>query len=147
VLDYPSGARLIGLGNFRLEFVIYRWMGMDLEQCSDATLKTLELPVKTVAPFLVMILVSLGSRPNRKQALDRYYVKMRVPVASDPEQDRQQLQQAYATPEASEGKKLFPGSSLEFQKPSLTDALGFVCCFGICFLIIGIAFWVARIGG
>lgn len=146
VLAYADGVKLQGFGNFRLEFLLYQVVGLDLTIATNATLSTLELPPKIISPFLVMILVSLVTRPNSKQGLDRYYAKMKTPVVPDAVQDQKNLEESYANPDAMEKKKLFPGSSFEFQKPTSVDIIGFLVCFAICFAIIGLAVLVVRIG-
>ena len=145
-LRYPEGTRLKGKGDFRLDLLLYDAVGMDLRQMRSSTLTTMEFPPKIVTPFLIMFVVSLLTRPNSKEALDRYYAKMKTPVDPDPEQDEKNLKAAYAKPEITEQKKLFPGTSLEFQRPNMTDILGFVICVIICFAVIGIAVWMANIG-
>jgi solute:Na+ symporter, SSS family len=146
VYQYPEGTRFRGEGNFRFDFLLYSALGIDLTPRSNATLDTLDLPPKIVTPFLVMIFVSLFTRSVRREVLDRYYAKMKTMVDADPEIDRRNLEVAYANPEALEHRKLFPGSSLEVQKPTRTDVVGFVACFAIVGLIIVLAMLVARIG-
>ena len=106
----------------------------------------MELAPKIIGPFLVMILVSFFTRPNRRESLDRYYAKMHTPVDPDPQTDQANLEDAFAHPERMDARKLFPGTSLEFKRPTLTDIVGFVVSFLICFGIIGVAAWVASIG-
>lgn len=136
-----------GFGNFNLDYLLYRWLGVDLMALNNATLDTLGLPPKIITPFLVMILVSLVTRRNSKEALDRYYAKMKTPVVPDPELDHQNLEHAYRSIAELEKTKLFPGSSFEFQKPTATDVVGVIVCFLACFGIVGLAVWVAGIGG
>lgn len=145
-LQYPEGTRFRGEGNFRFDFLLYRLLGADLTTKSNAALDTLDLPPKIITPFLVMILISFVTRPVRSQVLDRYYAKMKTMVDPDPEIDRRNLERAYADPLALEHRKLFPGSSLEIQKPTGADAIGFVACFGVCVLVIVLAMAVASIG-
>jgi len=114
---------------------------------SDPVLDTLRLPTRIVLPFLVMILLSLMTPRGSAQALDRYYAKMKTPVDPDPEEDKRQLELSMEDPHRFDHKRLLPGTSLEIQKPTLTDAVGFVVCFIICFLFIGVARLVANIGG
>ena len=146
VLAYADDVRLMGFGNFKLDNLIYKLCGMDFAEKSNANLDALSLPPKIIAPFLVMILLSLLTKPNSKAALDRYYSKMKTPVRPDPIEDQQALEEAYASPDLCEQKKLFPGSSLEFQRPSWVDVIGFIACFAACFGIIGLAVWLASIG-
>ncbi len=136
-----------GEGSFRFDMIIYdKMLGFDLTQVRNATLKTLEFPFKIIAPFLVMIIASLLTKPNSKKALDRLYVKMKTPVNPDPEQDSREIDVSYAKPNRFDDRKLFPGTQLEFQRPTAMDFWGFLACFAICFGIIGLVLWVAQIG-
>ncbi|MFT6617352.1 MAG: SSS family solute:Na+ symporter [Limisphaerales bacterium] len=138
---------MVGAGTFRFDMLIYdRILGIDLTKVRNATLATLDLPFKIVAPFLVMILVSLLTKPNNKSSLDRLYAKMKTPVDPDPDSDLKAIEESYAKPDRFDGNKLFPGTQLEFQRPSKMDFFGFIGCFAICFLIIGMILWVAKIG-
>jgi len=145
-LGYPSEVRLKGFGNFRLDFLIYQWLGVDLGKLSDATLGTLELFPKIILPFLVMIGISLLTRRNSQHALDRYYAKMKTPVDPNREQDEKNLVSAYAEPRALDAKKMFPHSDFEFQIPTAVDVIGFLACVAACFAIIGAAVWAASVG-
>lgn len=145
-LGYGPDVKLKGLGNFRLDFLIYKLLGVPLGRLSSATLGTLELFPKIILPFLVMIGLSLVTRRNSQHALDRYYAKMKTPVDPDREQDQRNLVSAYAEPQALEHKKLLPGSDFEFQRPSAVDVLGFILCLAACFAIIGAAAFAARLG-
>ncbi len=136
-----------GEGTFRFDMIIYdKILGFDLTKARNATLSTLDLPFKIIAPFLVMILVSLFTQANSKKALDRLYVKMKTPVDPDPERDEAEMDVSYARPDRFDDRKLFPGSQLEFQRPTKMDIWGFIGCFAICFAIIGLVLWVAKIG-
>lgn len=136
-----------GSGEFRLDFLVYDFLGLDLKHRSDSMLATMELPTKIVLPFIVMIVASLISPRNSKEALDRYYSKMKTPVEPDPEKDKAALENMLADTAGREARKLLPGSDLEFEKPKLLDILGFVGTFALCFLIIGLAIWMAGLGG
>ena len=142
-----EGGDKIGQGSFRFDMVIYdKLLGLDLTQYRKAALKTLEFPFKIIAPFLVMIIASLLTQPNSKKALDRLYVKMKTPVDPDPEGDAHEIDVSYARPDRFNDRKMFPGSNWEFERPTKMDFWGFVGCFLICFAIIGVVLWVARIG-
>ncbi len=146
-LEYDPDTYLIGYGNFRLDFLLYKLLGVDLGNLSNATLGTLELPPKIILPFLVMIAVSLITTRNHEITLIRYYAKMKTPVTFDRQQDERNLVSAYSDPAAMERKKLFPGTDFEFQKPTATDVIGVLVCFGICFAMIACAILVAGLGG
>jgi len=136
-----------GEGSFRFDMMIYdKLLGYDLATVRNATLKTLEFPFKIIAPFLVMIIASLLTRPNSKESLDRLYVRMKTPVQPDPEEDKAEMEKSYAEPSRFNGRKLFPKTQLEIQRPTPMDFWGFIGCFAICFAIIGLVLWVAGIG-
>ena len=135
-----------GNGSLNLDFLLYSLAGFDLSTVSKATLETLRLPSRLLTPFLVLMVLSYVTRRDEKSVLDRYFAKMNTPVLADPEADHQALQRAYASPAATEVRKLFPGSDWEFVRPTKKDLVGFfVSCFA-CFLIIGLLVWLAGIG-
>ncbi|NOY40987.1 MAG: hypothetical protein GXP26_04000 [Planctomycetes bacterium] len=135
-----------GKGRMNLDYYLYHALGMDLRKADKAMLQTLRLPPRMIMPFLVMILLSLVTRPGSKEALDRYYVKMKTPVDPEPENDLRELELSYATPSRYDHKKMFPNTSLEIQKPTTADVSGFVISIGICVLFLLLAMWLANIG-
>ena len=143
---YEYDCELVASGRLRLDMLIIDKLGVNLATMNKAAIKTLDLPFATVVPFLIMIVASLLTKPNSKEALDRLYVKMKTPVDSDPANDKAQMDLSYAQPDRFDDRKLFPNSNLEFQRPSSLDFWGFIGCFVICFAIIGLAISVSRIG-
>ena len=93
-----------------------------------------------------MIVASLLTKPNGKEALDRLYVRMKTPVDPNPEKDAAELEKSYANPERFNDRKLFKHPDIEIQRPTSTDFWGFLACFAICFLIIGLILLVAGLG-
>ncbi|MFK5921875.1 MAG: sodium:solute symporter family protein [Verrucomicrobiota bacterium] len=136
-----------GVDAFNLDFLLYHWMGIDLSKASKATIESLRLPPRLLLPFLVLILVSLITRRDRDEVLDRYYAKMRTEVDPDPQVDREKLEAAYADPKALEHLRLFPGSDWEFARPRKKDIVGFLVSVLVCVLMIGLMVWLAGIGG
>ena len=145
--QFDASTRLMGTGQFRFDCLFYKLLGLNLQQYSDATLKTLNLPPKIALPFLVMILVSYFTRPNSEAALNRYYVKMKTPVQSDPDEDAAQIELSYEQPNRFDDRKLWPRSNLEIQKPTQLDVVGFVLSVAACFGIIALAVVLTGIGG
>ena len=143
---YGSETRFRGLGFFNFDFLLYRAIGVDLQGLSREAVEALRLPLKVLVPFLVMIIASLLTRPNSKESLDRFYVKMKTPTEPDPGKDKRELELSYASPNRFDHKKLFPGSSLEIQRPGSMDILGFMLsCLGVVAVIL-LALWVANLG-
>jgi len=135
-----------GSGSLNVDFLLYSVAGIDLSGASKATLETLRLPSRLLLPFLVLILLSFLTPRHEKAALDRYFAKMNTPVRADHDEDKQVLEEAYAHPEATERRKIFPGSDWEFVWPSTKDLVGFLAACAVCFLIIGLLTWLASIG-
>ncbi len=91
-------------------------------------------------------MLSLVTPRSNREALDRYYVKMKTPVDPDPDEDRQALEHSYQNPWRFDDRRLIPYFGLEFQKPRPIDAIGFVGVFVACFAIIGLVLWMAKLG-
>ncbi len=133
-------------GRFRLEMILLDRLGINLEAMSAPAIRTLDLPIATVVPFVIMIVFSFITRRNRTDVLDRLYVRMKTPVHADPDLDRAEVEAGYANPSRFDDRRLFPGTDLEFQKPTLLDVGGFLISFLLCFGIIGLMMLIARIG-
>lgn len=145
VLDYPEGTQLMGQGNFRVEFLLYKPF-LDMTKLSSAMLNTMELPLKIVLPFAVMFVASILTKRNSKTTLDRYYAKMKTAVIPDMALDAEQLAGAYEDYEPFESRKIFPNSDFELEKPSATDVVGFIITTLACCGVIALAFLLASIG-
>lgn len=136
---------LRGQGRFRVDFLIYDALGIDLAKMPNAALETLRLPTRVVLPFVVMILLSLITPRVKKEPLDRFYVKMKTPVDPEPELDARELAASYADPTRFDHKRLISRFGLEFQRPGMRDIVGFVVCFVICFGLIGLTVLLANL--
>ncbi len=143
---YRPECRLKGQGSFNLDFVVYDLLGVPLTQMSNPALETLRLPSRLLLPFVVMILASLLTKPVDREALDRYYVKMKTPVDPDPETDEAELAKSYEDPSRFDHRRLCRKFGLEIQKPRPIDFLGFPAGFAICFAIIWFTVWLAQLG-
>ncbi len=135
-----------GAGYFKLDLYLYQLIGIDLASFSSSALETLRLPARVLTPFVLMIVFSLLTRRGDPAQLDRYFVKMKTPVAATREEDAAELERSYADPRRFDDRKLFPGSSWEFQRPRPVDVIGFVLSLFGCFAIIWLAVAVASIG-
>lgn len=137
---------MTGDGSFKVDFLIYHWLGMDLSRASRATLETLRLPTRLFLPFLVLIVASYFTRRNSEEALNRYFAKMKTEVKPDHEEDLAALEASYADPTRFDGRRIFPGTDWEFMWPRPKDVIGFLAAVGVCFVVIGILLWLAGIG-
>ena len=136
-----------GKGRFRVDFLLYDLLGMDLTKMSNAALETLRLPTRVILPFVVVILLSLVTPRIDKQQLDRFYVKMKTPVDPNPQADEREMEISYEDPARFNNKRLLPLSGLEIHRPKLSDIAAFIICFIICFALIWVTVWLAKLGG
>ncbi|MDP1564169.1 MAG: hypothetical protein Q8M16_22525, partial [Pirellulaceae bacterium] len=137
---------MIGKGQLNIDFLIYASLGLDLSEANKATLETLRLPTRLALPFLVLIGLSFVTPRNRAAALDRYFVKMKTPVAKDPATDEQELKLSYGDPKRFEHLRMFPGTDWEMLRPTRTDIIGVLVSAAIAALMILLLIWVCQIG-
>lgn len=124
-----------GIGLFRVEAYLVGLLGFDVAGFSAAQLLTTRYMVDALFPILVVVLVSLLTRPTEKARLDRFYVRMKTPVGATLEEDAVAVKEGYANPTRYDHLKLFPRSNWEFTKWNRQDMLGFLGC---CALVGGI---------
>jgi len=137
-----------GSGMLSLELVLLDTIGCDLGKNPYALNETIRILIRTIVPFLILVGVSLLTRRDDKTMLDRFFVKMKTPVESDPEEDARQLELSYADPRRFDDRNLFgPGADWEFNKWNRTDTVGFLiscaAAIGVILLLVG----VISIGG
>lgn len=109
--DQVRGSGMLNMGLLALD-----WLGFDLSKNPYALNETLRLIIRGAWPFLILIIVSLLTKPCEKDRLDRFFVKMKTPVVRGPEEDERQLALSYENPQRFDYKKLFPNSNWEFEK-------------------------------
>ena len=73
-------------------------------------------------------------------------MRLKTPVNPEPEEDEAELKKSYANPDRFDDTRLFPNTQLEVTRPTKQDFWGFLACFVICFIIIGLIVLVAQIG-
>jgi SSS family solute:Na+ symporter len=134
-----------GQGLLYLEMVVVDQF-LDLSRLPYALVETLRTLIKIILPFSVIIVVSLLTRPDNPVHVDRFYLKMRTPVAVNRHEDEQSLAQSYADPTRFQGRLLLPNSNFEFFKWNRVDMIGFGVCVAAVFAIIGFLYTLIRIG-
>ncbi len=96
--------------------------------------------------------ISLLYRPDEtveqeKVRLDRYYAKLKTPVAPTPEEDEKELARTFADPGRFNKEKLFPNSQWEFSRWNRMDVIGFSGCWLIVFAILGVLWLTLNVRG
>ncbi len=137
----------IGIGRFNIEVYIASLAGLPVEKFSRAGLLTTRFMFSVIYPFAALIIVSLFTRPPSKQIQDRFFVRMKTPVAPTLELDDIEVQRGYDMPARFDSQKLFPSSSWEFCKWTREDTYGFVLCWIAVFVVMWLFKVILSIGG
>lgn len=120
---------LVGVGRFSPEIYITGLLGIPVERFSKAGLVATRFAFCAIAPLILVMLLSWVTKPPDKPMLDRFFVKLKTPVAKTPEEDDREIQLSFKNPRRFDHKKLFPKSAWEFNKWSRQDAVGFFFCW------------------
>ena len=99
---------------------------MDMESNPYALNETLRILFRTLVPFGIMIAVSLATRPDPKEVLDKFYAKMRTTVIPDPETDAKEVQLSLQDPHRFDHILVFPKTQFEIYKWQRIDWIGFI---------------------
>jgi SSS family solute:Na+ symporter len=137
-----SEGQKYGSGMLSLELVLLDKLGFDLQKNPYALNETIRILIRTLTPFVILIVISFLTRRDDKAMLDRFYVKMKTQVNIDPDEDVRQMELSYADPSRFDHCKLLPKSDWEFDKWTKTDTVGFgistVVAALVIFFLIGL---------
>ena len=76
-------------------------------------------------PFLALVVLSWFTRPEPREALDRFFAKVHTPVQPTREAEHAALESARANPRQFDSDKVFKGENWEILKPARSDYIGF----------------------
>jgi Na+/proline symporter len=125
-----------GVGRFNTEIYLLSLFGLNLSTWTPAQLLTARYLVDSLLPFVILILISLVTKPAEQNRVNRFYARMQTPVGATPEEDARDVQKSYDAPLRFAHQKLFPKSDWEFMKWNRIDVIGFSACCGIVVLIL-----------
>jgi SSS family solute:Na+ symporter len=129
------------------ELILLNSMGVDLKTMPYALNETIRMLTRLIFPFLILILISLLTKPDKNEITERFYLKMRTRVRGlGAEVDEQDLQEAYANPEKTKEVLLFPNTSLEVYKWNKQDFVGFFISIGVVLIVLGTLFLAVNLG-
>ncbi len=138
--EVPSSA-LRGEGRFHVELAILDACGLDVARLSPSNRNAVRFLFDGFFPFLVLILVSLVTRPPNRERVDQFFGKMKTPVGANPELEHAAMEETRRQPRRFDGQKLFgAASSWEFTRWDRVDAVGFIACLAVSFAILAL-FW------
>jgi SSS family solute:Na+ symporter len=128
---------LAGAGMVNLELVALDRLGFNLSDNSYAMNETVRVLIRTILPFLILMVVACFTRPLEKERLDRFFVKMKTVVHENREVDAWEMELSYAHPDRFNHKKLFPNTQWEFEKWDRVDVIGFLLAVLTAFAVLG----------
>jgi solute:Na+ symporter, SSS family len=142
ILIEPLGVRATGDDHFSAGAWILQHTGLISGDYGPGGFLAAQFFFDAVFPFVILIGVSLFSRPPALSTIDQFFGKMKTPVGASRELDAAAMEDTRLKPGRFDSTKLFAGSSWEFTKWDRVDMTGFVACCLISLLIIGL-FWFA----
>jgi SSS family solute:Na+ symporter len=122
----------VGLGRFNAELWVLGWIGLDFSHWSKPQLVAARFFFDALFPFVLLVPLSLVTRPVARPVLDGFFARIHTPVQRTADEEKAALALACANPARFEQDKLFPGTQWEILKPARSDFIGF---FGTCALV------------
>ncbi|MHC4122546.1 MAG: sodium:solute symporter family protein [Planctomycetota bacterium] len=141
-----ENGQFVGKGTLSIGLVVTDKLGFDLSQNPHALNQTIRVLIRTITPFVILVVIALFTKSDETKRLDRFFVKMKTPVLVDREKDSEELAKSYATPDRFKHVKLFPNSSWEFDKWDKVDTIGFVLSVAGVTAVIGLLVLLLNIG-
>jgi SSS family solute:Na+ symporter len=114
-----------GRGRFHAELWVMSWFGVDFTRWTKPQLVAARFYFDALFPFLALVVLSWVTRPEPREALDRFFAKVHTPVQPTPEAEAAALAAACADPRQFDADKVFKGEHWEILKPARSDYLGF----------------------
>jgi solute:Na+ symporter, SSS family len=136
-----------GSGMLNLELVLVDKYISNLSLQPYALNETLRVLIRTIFPFLILLLAARLSKPENIDRLNQFYGRMKTMVHVDPIQDQKELLLSIENPLRFDHFKLFPSSQWEIYRWKKVDIVGFFVSVAIVFLLIAAMFLLVSIGG
>jgi len=121
-----ADGKLSGKGMFSTELWIIEKLGVDLQNKPYALNETLRILFRTLLPFAIMIIVSLMTKPDPENVLNRFYAKMRTKVIPNHDIDARKVAISLQNPNRYNHLLVFPKSKFEIYKWTRQDYIGFI---------------------
>jgi Na+/proline symporter len=138
--------QLVAQGYFFPELILLHYLGFDLQKNPYALNETIRILIRLVFPFLLLIIVSLSTKPNKDIKTEQFFLKMRTRVRGmGPEVDKQDVTAAFENPESTKKMLLFPNTDWEIYRWNKQDTVGFMVSVVIVFIVIATLFLVVKV--
>jgi Na+/proline symporter len=133
---------------FNFEAWVLDRLGLDVAALSPNQRFALQFYFDGLFPFLVLVVVSLLTKPTDPQRVAVFYGTMKTPVGATPELEAAAIAETQRNPGRFEDTKLLGGNSwLEFCKWDRVDTVGFIICSAlsaaIVLLFVALLKWAA----
>lgn len=133
---------LVGGKRFHAELWLLERAGLDVRALTASERNAARFLFAALFPFVVLILVSLATRPPERGRTDLFFGKMKTPVGATPELEAAAMAETARNPHRFDHTKLLgAGSSWEFGKWDKVDTWGFIACLGVSGGILA-GFWL-----
>jgi SSS family solute:Na+ symporter len=138
-----------GYGMISFELVLLSKVGIKLEDLPYALNETIRIMIRTIFPFLIIVLFSFIYKhtPEEKKNLDYFYAKMKTKVQDNKEKDKEEVEKSYRSPDRFNHKRMFPSTQWEILKWNREDGIGFIVAVLMVGVILGFLFFVVNLGG
>jgi Na+/proline symporter len=136
----PTGAYMAAptrTNRFNFEVWVLGKAGVDVASLNQTQRFTLQFFFDGLFPFVVLILVSLVTKPTDPARVAWFYGKLKTPVGDTPELEAAAMEETRVNPTRFDHTKLVPGSNWEFCRWDRTDTIGFIACCATSAAIVG----------
>lgn len=128
-LSSPLMAKQAPLSNrFNFEAWLLGKVGLDVVSLTPNQRFATQFFFDGLFPFVVLIVVSLLTRPTDPARVSVFYGKMKTPVGDTPELEAAGMEETRRNPTRFDHTKLLPRSNWEFCKWDKVDTVGFIVC-------------------
>ncbi|HUL53207.1 MAG TPA: hypothetical protein VLT83_07345 [Opitutaceae bacterium] len=136
---------LIGTGRFNLEAWVLSRAGLNLAHMTGRDLQSVQFFFDGIFPFIVLVVVSLLTRPPEPAKVNWFFGKMKTPVGATPELEAAAMEETRRNPGRFDHTKLFPKSNWEWTRWDKVDTIGFIACLGVSGSIIALFWYLLRV--
>jgi len=132
---------------FNVEAWVISKLGVDVPAMTTTQRFSLQFFFDALFPFVVLIIVSLLTRPTDPRIVAEFYGKMKTPVGDTPELEVATMEETRRHPARFDHTKLLPGSNWEFCKWDREDTVGFLVCSALSGAIVGLFVFLLKLAG
>lgn len=123
---------------FNFEAWIVGRAGVDVESLSPSERFAIQCLFDALFPFVVLVTISLVTKPSDKGRVDFFYGKMKTPIGATLALDEEAIEQTRRSPGRFDYTKMLPRSNWEFCWWTREDVIGFSAYCALSAGIVGL---------